>query len=72
MEKWITEDEIMHRIKNHPDLTKDDKENFYFDLQILNLSEKGKKRMNKPVIKNQQRNKIKNEIHNSNNIMGDI
>ena len=28
MERWITEDEIMHRIKNHPDLTKDDKEVF--------------------------------------------
>ena len=59
MERWITEDEIMHRIKNHPDLTKDDKENFYFDLQMLNLSDKARQKLNKPVIKNQQRNKSK-------------
>lgn len=62
MERWITEDEIMHRINNHPDLTEEDKKEFLFNLQIINLSEKGKKRMNKPVIKNQERNKLKNDI----------
>lgn len=62
MERWITEDEIMHRINNHPDLTKEDKKEFLFNLQIINLSEKSKKRMNKPVIKNQERNKLKNDI----------
>jgi hypothetical protein len=50
----------MHRIKNHPDLTKDDKEDFYFDLQMLYLTNKSKKKLNKPVIKNQERNKTKN------------
>lgn len=62
MERWITEDEIMHRINNHPDLTKEDKKEFLFNLQIINLSEKSKKIMNKPVIKNQERNKLKNDI----------
>lgn len=62
MERWITEDEIMHRINNHPDLTKEDKKEFLFNLQIINLSEKSKKRMNKLVIKNQERNKLKNDI----------
>ena len=33
MERWITIDEVNHRIKNHPDITDDDRENFYFDLQ---------------------------------------
>jgi hypothetical protein len=61
MERWITEDEIMHRIKNHPDLTKDDKEDFYFDLQMLYLTNKGKEKLNKLVIKNQERNKIKKD-----------
>ena len=61
MERWINENEIMHRIKNHPDLTKDDKEDFYFDLQMLYLTNKGKEKLNKPVIKNQKRNKIKND-----------
>jgi len=61
MERWITEDEIMHRINNHPDLTEEDKKEFLFNLQIINLSEKGKKRMNKPVIKNQERNKLKKD-----------
>ena len=56
MEKFITEAEIMHRIKTHPDLTADDKVNFYFDLQMLYLTDKGREKLNKPVIKNQQRN----------------
>ena len=61
MERWITEDEIMHRIKNHPDLTKDDKEDFYFDIQMLYTGKKGQEKLNKPVIKNQERNKIKKD-----------
>ena len=59
MERWITEDEIMHRIKYHPDLTKDDKEDFYFDIQMLYTGKKGQEKLDKPVIKNQERNKIK-------------
>ena len=59
MERWITEDEIMHRIKNHPVLTKDDKEDFYFDIQMLYTGKKGQEKLDKPVIKNQERNKIK-------------
>ena len=61
MERWITEDEIMHRIRNHPDLTKDDKEDFYFDIQMLYTGKKGQEKLNKPVIKNQERNKIKKD-----------
>ena len=61
MERWTTEDEIMHRIKNHPDLTKDDKEDFYFDIQMLYTGKKGQEKLNKPVIKNQERNKIKKD-----------
>ena len=61
MERWITEDEIMHRIKNHPDLTKDDKEDFYFDIQMLYTGKKGQEKLDKPVIKNQERNKIKKD-----------
>jgi hypothetical protein len=59
MEKWITEDEIMHSIKNHPDLTKDDKEYFYFDIQMLYIGKKGQEKLDKLVIKNQERNKNK-------------
>jgi hypothetical protein len=51
----------MHRIKNHPDLTKDDKEDFYFDIQMLYIGKKGQEKLNKPVIKNQERNKIKKD-----------
>ena len=58
MERWITIDEVNHRIKNHPDIT-DDRENFYFDLQMLYLTDKGKEKINKKVIKNQERNKLK-------------
>jgi hypothetical protein len=51
----------MHRIKNHPDLTKDDKEDFYFDIQMLYTGKKGQEKLDKPVIKNQERNKIKKD-----------
>ena len=57
METYITEAEIMHRIKTHPDLSIDDKEDFHFDLQMLYLTDKGREKINKPVIHNQQRNK---------------
>jgi hypothetical protein len=61
MERWITIDEVNHRIKNHPDITDDDRENFYFDLQMLYVGKKGKEKLDKPVIKNQERNKIKKD-----------
>jgi hypothetical protein len=65
MERWITIDEVNHRAKTHPDITDDDKENFYFDLQMLYLTDKGKEKINKPIVKNQQRNKMKLcPIHN--------
>ena len=37
METYITEAEIMHRIKTHPDLSIDDKEDFHFDLNITQI-----------------------------------
>ena len=61
MERWITIDEVNHRAKTHPDITDDDRENFYFDLQILYLTKKGQEKLDKPVIKNQDRNKIKKD-----------
>jgi predicted type IV restriction endonuclease len=59
METFIPEQDILNRIKTHPDLSANDKEDFYFDLQMLYLTEKGKEKINKPIIKNQQRNKTK-------------
>ena len=59
MERWITIDEVNHRAKTHPDITDNDRENFYFDLQMLYISKKGQEKLDKPVIKNQQRNKKK-------------
>jgi hypothetical protein len=59
MERWITIDEVNHRAKNHPDITDDDRESFYFDLQMLYVGKKGQEKLDKPVIKNQERNKKK-------------
>lgn len=59
MERYISEDEIMHRIKTQPDLTKYDKYDFEIDLQILYLSDKGREKLRKPTMTNQQRNKLK-------------
>ena len=61
MERWITIDEVNHRVKTHPDITDDDRENFYFDLQMLYLTKKGQEKLDKPIIKNQDRNKIKKD-----------
>ena len=36
------------------------KKYFYFDLQMLYLTNKGKEKLDKPIIKNQERNKLKN------------
>ena len=60
MERWITIDEVNHRIKTHPDITDDDREDFYFDLQMLYLTKKAQEKLNKPIVKNQERNKKKN------------
>jgi hypothetical protein len=59
MEKYLTEDEIMHRIKMQKSVTKEDRDFYYFDLKIMNLTDKGKERHFKPIVKNQERNKIK-------------
>ena len=66
MERWITIDEVNHRVRNHPDITDYDRENFYFDLQMLYIGKKGQEKLKKPVLKNQQRNKMKElcPIHN--------
>ena len=61
METWITINEVNYRAKNHPDITDDDRENFYFDLQMLYIGKKGQEKLDKPVIKNQNRNKIKKD-----------
>ncbi len=49
----------MHRIKMQKDITEEDRDFYWFDLKRMNLTEKGKERHFKPVIKNQERNKLK-------------
>ncbi len=59
METFITEDEIMHRIRMNKDITEEDRDLYYFELKIMSLTDKGKERHFKPIIKNQERNKQK-------------
>lgn len=59
METYLTEAEIMHRIKMQKDITEEDRDFYWFDLKRMNLTEKGKERHFKPIIKNQERNKLK-------------
>lgn len=60
METYISAIDILNRAKNHPDITIQDRKEFDFFFRKMQLTEKGKERMNTPRLSNQQRNKIKN------------
>lgn len=48
METYIPEQDILARIKNHPDLTPKDKKEFKYLTNSLILSEKAKEKLNRP------------------------
>jgi hypothetical protein len=49
--------DVLNRLKTHPDLTPQDKKEFGYITDMLKMSDKKKQKIFKPIIKNQNRNK---------------
>ena len=52
-------EDVLIRIKYHPDITKQEKEQFKEAIKGIYMTEKGREKTFKQVIKNQERNKNK-------------
>ena len=61
-ETFIPMEDVLYRIKTHPDLTKQDKKEFAYITDMLKMSNKRKEQTFKQVKSNQQRIKDKLEI----------
>lgn len=59
IENYIPMEDVLIRIKYHPDITKQEKEQFKEAIKGIYMTEKGKEKTFKPIIKNQERNKNK-------------
>lgn len=59
IENYIPFEDVMIKIKFHPDITKEDKERYKETLKGLFMTDKRKEKTFKPIIKNQERNKNK-------------
>ena len=56
-ETFIPMQDVIYRINTHPDLTPKDKKEFDYITRSLYMSDKGKEKILKPTLTNQQRNK---------------
>jgi len=59
IENYIPFEDVMIKIKFHPDITKEDKERYKESLKGLFMTDKRKKQTFKEVKSNQERNKNK-------------
>lgn len=59
MEHYISEIDILNRIKMNNEFTYDDKQDFSFNTSMLHIGKKAKERLGKLTLTNQQRNKLK-------------
>ena len=59
METFIPADDVLARIKYHPDITPKEKEKFKEQLKGLYMTDKRKEETLKKALTNQQRNKLK-------------
>ena len=57
IETYIPMEDVLIRVKYHPDITKEQKAEFEEIVKCLYMSDKRKKKVFKPIIKNQERNK---------------
>jgi hypothetical protein len=55
-ETFIPMEDVLYRIKTHPDISKKDKKDFGYITDMLKMSDKRKKKIFKPVKSNQKRN----------------
>lgn len=59
IETYIPMEDVLIRVKYHPDITKEEKAQFEEIVKGIYMTDKGREKMNKPIIKNQQRKKLK-------------
>jgi hypothetical protein len=62
METFIPAEDVIARIKYHPDITPKEKEKFKEQLKGLYMTDKRKEQTFKPITKNQKRNENTNAI----------
>ena len=67
METFIPAEDVLARIKYHPDITPKEKEKFKEQLKGLYMTDKRKEQTFKETLTNQQRNKKSNGIQQYNN-----
>ena len=56
METFIPMEDVLIRVKYHPDITKEEKAQFEEIVNGIYMTDKRKKKVFKPITKNQQRN----------------
>jgi len=60
IETYIPMEDVLIRVKYHPDITKEEKAQFEEQVKGIYMTEKRKKKVFKPITKNQQRNENRN------------
>jgi len=60
IETYIPMEDVLIRVKYHPDITKEEKAQFEEIVKGIYMSDKRKKKVFKPITKNQQRNENRN------------
>jgi len=60
IETYIPMEDVLIRVKYHPDITKEEKAQFEEQVKGIYMSDKRNKKVFKPITKNQQRNENSN------------
>jgi hypothetical protein len=60
IETYIPMQDVLIRVKYHPDITKEEKAQFEEIVKGIYMTDKRKKKVFKPITKNQQRNENSN------------
>jgi hypothetical protein len=63
METFIPAEDVLVRIKYHPDITPQEKAKFQEQIKGLYMTDKRKEQTFKPIIKNQKRNERNNKTN---------
>jgi hypothetical protein len=63
METFIPAEDVLVRIKYHPDITPEEKAKFQEQIKGLYMTDKRKEQTFKPIIKNQKRNERTNKTN---------
>ena len=65
IETYIPMEDVLIRVKYHPDITKEEKAQFEEVVKGLYMTDKRKEKVFKPITKNQQKNENRNGVSTS-------